>query len=395
MVLVSTSQYYGSVSAIIYGVTGELSSLPAAVHGHPLYLAGKGPELLALTATASFIASLFGLMLMLVTQFFSENLIWVFKQPVILTIYVIVMILLVILTKNKLLSLIMLLLGIVLGKAGYDTLFRTSFILPSHSSWDGGIPFYALFGGFIMFPVLIDCMRQSWNSTRSQNSDQYTNISARSRLRLLLRFPVVPSALRGTAIGSVMGLVPGASYLFSSSLAEKIEKKFRDDPVSKVVAAEAANNSGSITVLLPLMFFAIPIIPSESVILSIAETMGFGYTVSLDFVTQNLSWFVVVLLLANIFNWLVSGYFYKFLGEMYWKIKSWIYPFMLVFCGVLLFYVSWSDHNLMVSGTVFLVSLAIGIVIKNIESKFVMMFGFFMADFVIDEFYRLFVILFS
>lgn len=393
MVMVSTSQYYGSVSAIIYGVTGELSSLPAAVHGHPLYRAGRGSELLALTATASFMASIFGILLIVVTQFFTDSLIWFFKQHVILTVYSLVMVLLVVLTKNKILSLVMLMLGLLLGKMGYDTLFATSIILPRHSSWEGGIPFYSLFAGFIMFPILIECMRQNWAGVDSR--DNRINIRPIERLRLLLNFPYLPSVTRGTMIGSVVGLVPGASYFFSSNLAEKIEKRFTDDPARKVISAEAANNSGSITVLLPLMFFAIPIIPSESIILSIAETMGFGYTVSLDFMKDNLYWIVTILIGANLFNWLISGYFYKTIGDLYWKIRFWVYPIMLVFCSAVLLYIAWTDYNLMVSAVVFLIALFFGTVIKNIESKFVMMFGFFMADFVIDEFYRFFIVNFT
>jgi putative tricarboxylic transport membrane protein len=390
MVMVSTSQYYGSVSAIIYGVTGELSSLPAVVHGHPLYRSGRGSELLALTATSSFMASIFGILLIVITQFFSDSLIWFFKQHVILTVYSLVMILLVVLTKNKILSMVMLLLGLLMGKMGYDTLFATSIILPRHSSWEAGIPFYALFAGFIMFPILIDCMRQNWRST--DKKDAGINIKPRERLRLLVNFPHLGSVARGTLIGSVIGLVPGASYFFSSNIAEKIEKHYTDDPARKVVSAEAANNSGSITVLLPLMFFAIPIIPSESIILSIAETMGFGYTVSLDFMKNHLLDIVAILVVANLFNWLISGYFYKTIGDFYWKIKTWVYPTMLIFCTGVLLYVAWTDNNLMVSAVVFLIALLFGTIIKNIESKFVMMFGFFMADFVIDEFYRFFII---
>ena len=162
-----------------------------------------------------------------------------------------------------------------------------------------------------------------------------------------------------------------------------------------MISAEAANNSGSITVLLPLMFFAIPIIPSESIILSIAETIGFGYRVSLNLMKDNLYWIVTILIGANLFNWLISGYFYKTIGDLYWKIRFWVYPIMLVFCSAVLLYIAWTDYNLMVSAVVFLIALFFGTVIKNIESKFVMMFGFFMADFVIDEFYRFFIVNFT
>ena len=40
--LISSSQYFGSVSAVVYGVAGEISSAPAAENGHILFRQGKG-----------------------------------------------------------------------------------------------------------------------------------------------------------------------------------------------------------------------------------------------------------------------------------------------------------------------------------------------------------------
>ena len=40
--LISSSQYFGSVSAVVYGVAGEISSVPAAENGHALFRQGKG-----------------------------------------------------------------------------------------------------------------------------------------------------------------------------------------------------------------------------------------------------------------------------------------------------------------------------------------------------------------
>lgn len=393
-VLVSSSQYYGSVSAITYGVSGEISSLPAVVYGHPLYQQGKGSELLALTSTASLVASLFGISLMVIVQFYTENLIWFFKQNVIITVYSVILFLIVVLTKNKLLSFAMLLSGLVIGKMGFDPLFMTHIILPKYTAWEAGIPFYALFAGFLMFPILIDCFREQ-RLQKTYQSDFTMLINPIDRLKLLVSSNHWGSVFRGTLIGSLVGLVPGASYFFSSNIAAKIEKQIVDKPEKIVISAEAANNSGSITVLLPLLFFAIPIIASESIVLSLAETKGFGYTVSLSFLEENLYYFVMVLLIANLINWIIAGYFYKYVSDFYWKIKTWIYPVVLIFCFMMLLYVAYNDNNLLVNLVVFFIALPLGLSIKNVESKFVMMFGFFMSSFVIDEFYRFFIINFT
>ena len=392
VILISTSQYYGSVSAIIYGVTGEVSSLPAVRHGHPLYLSGRGSETLALTSTASFIASLLGISIIAVAQHYSEFFVLFFKQSVLLSIYIVVLVLLIVLTKNKVLSLAMLLIGLVLQKLGFDALYDTNILLPKYSEWQSGIPFYSLFAGFVMFPILLDCMKSQTSIEHRQ--ENLINIKPIERLRLLLRFPELGSVTRGSVIGSFVGLVPGASYMFSSNFADKIESRFSRDPMKRLVAAEAANNSGSITVLLPLFFLAVPIVPSESVILSIAESLGFGTSVGLSFVDENLSQILILMLLANVANWLLAGYFYQILSDIYCKMQKYVYHVLLVSCAGVLLWVAWLDHNLMVSIMVFLVILPLGMMIRNVESKFVLLFGFFMSDFIIDEFYRFFIIYF-
>ena len=56
-----------------------------------------------------------------------------------------------------------------------------------------------------------------------------------------------------------------------------------------MIAAETANNAASITALIPLLILAIPIIPSEALVLGIAEMQGFGISTSLKFILTNLN----------------------------------------------------------------------------------------------------------
>ena len=69
-VAMGTTQYFGSVPAIIYGVSGEVTSAPAMRYGHPLFLQGQGHQLVAATATGSYIAAVFGI---LIIYFLSKN----------------------------------------------------------------------------------------------------------------------------------------------------------------------------------------------------------------------------------------------------------------------------------------------------------------------------------
>ena len=68
-------QYYGSISSIIFGVMGEPTSQPAVDNGHELFRRGLGDKTLATTATSSFIASLFGVLIFCVCAKYSTFLI--------------------------------------------------------------------------------------------------------------------------------------------------------------------------------------------------------------------------------------------------------------------------------------------------------------------------------
>jgi putative tricarboxylic transport membrane protein len=75
----------------------------------------------------------------------------------------------------------------------------------------------------------------------------------------------VPAMLRGTALGSVLGVLPGGGAALSSFAAYAVEKKssrtperFGQGAIEGVAAPEAANNAGAQTSFIPLLTLGIP-----------------------------------------------------------------------------------------------------------------------------------------
>ena len=75
----------------------------------------------------------------------------------------------------------------------------------------------------------------------------------------------IPAMLRGTAIGSVLGVLPGGGAALSSFAAYAVEKKSSRQPerfgrgaIEGVAAPEAANNAGAQTSFIPLLTLGIP-----------------------------------------------------------------------------------------------------------------------------------------
>jgi len=390
--MLATSQYFGSVTAIAYGYPGEISSIPAVIHGHGMMKDGQGANALIITGTGSFVASMIGMAWLLILYLNASALGMLFRTHYLVPMFLLIMLMMVMITPRKLLSSIMLMLGLLLGKIGYDSLHAQHILIPMHTMMDAGIPFFPLFAGMIIVPLLIEFIKNNRCAALFELPDQ----SMFHRLRNLISFQQWSSMLRGSMIGSVIGLVPGASYMISSNVAESAEKQWNPNSSRKelLVAAESANNAACITVLIPLLVFAIPIIPSEAVVLSIAEGMGFGITTSLTFVQENLPKLILMLFVINLVNWLLAGYFYKIFIRLYHQIKDWIYPALLITVMALMITVAWLDHQLLLSIMVFGLSVIAGLLLRDQPSKMVMIFGFFLSDSVLDEIYRFVIIYF-
>jgi TctA family transporter len=75
----------------------------------------------------------------------------------------------------------------------------------------------------------------------------------------------IPAMLRGTTLGSVLGVLPGGGAALSSFAAYALEKKVSKTPerfgrgaIEGVAAPEAANNAGAQTSFIPLLTLGIP-----------------------------------------------------------------------------------------------------------------------------------------
>src|SRR5205823_8488470 len=74
-----------------------------------------------------------------------------------------------------------------------------------------------------------------------------------------------PAVLRGTGLGSVLGLLPGGGAMLASFASYAVEKKVSNDPtrfgkgaIQGVAGPESANNAGAQTSFIPLLTLGIP-----------------------------------------------------------------------------------------------------------------------------------------
>jgi len=212
---------------------------------------------------------------------------------------------------------------------------------------------------------------------------------------LLIDFRHWTSVARGGVIGFVVGLIPGCSYLISSNIASSVEGKIVKDnqSIKQLIAAESANNSGSISVLIPLLLLAIPIVFSEAVILGIAESKGFGYTTSLELFDQNFSYIIAVLFVANLINWTLTGVFYNVIVSVYSYLSKYVYLAVAIICMGMLSWQGYQEYRFWFSIISFLIAVTIGLLtMRYNDEKFVFVYTYFVSTIMSDEIYRQFII---
>ena len=97
----------------------------------------------------------------------------------------------------------------------------------------------------------------------------------------------IPSALRGTALGSLLGILPGGGAVLASFAAYTVEKKVVRNPsfafgkgaIQGVAGPEAANNAAAQTSFIPLLTLGLPSNPIMAIMMAImAMLMGMRMT---------------------------------------------------------------------------------------------------------------------
>lgn len=385
-VAMGTTQYFGSVPAIIYGVSGEVTSAPAVRYGHPLFLQGQGHRLMAVTATGSYIAALFGIAIiyflsknvMMFTPFLTNN--------VRAVMFVTTLTILVALADRKGVSAVMALVGILAGSIGYNSMFDVRVLVPAHTMFDAGLPANSVFTGLLVLPALVH-FRNMITPTAINSDSQYPSL--KTRFLNLLNLQYLPTITRSAFAGSLMGLIPGASFAVSSSVSAAVEKKvFGSDDFTTVVAAESSNNSAVVTALIPLLLLALPIVPSEAFVLGLAESNGFGVQTSYDFFLANINTILAVLLTVSTVNWIIAGVFYQAAQKIYTVLVPHVYTVLIVFAVLINFYAAYRENQLLFSAICLLIFYKLGRIIKSDDAKSIFLIAYFVSDELVVSLYH-------
>jgi putative tricarboxylic transport membrane protein len=254
------AQYGGSTTAILVNLPGESSSVVTALDGYQMARKGRAGVALATAGISSFIAGCVATLVLAAFATPMSELAFKFGPAEYFSLMVLGLVGAVVLASGSLIKAIgMILLGLVMGLVGTDVnsgVARYSFGVPELTD---GINFVALAMGVFGFAEILVNVEQGEH--RETFVSKVTNLfPTREDFR---RF--IPAAMRGTVLGTFLGMLPGGGATLSAFAAYTLEKKiskhgaeFGRGAIEGVAGPEAANNAGAQTSFIPLLTLGIP-----------------------------------------------------------------------------------------------------------------------------------------
>jgi TctA family transporter len=184
------------------------------------------------------------------------------------------------------------------------------------------------------------------------------------------RWPLAAgSVMRGSMIGSLVGLVPVIGNAITSQLAWRAEKHYYTNnsvrhSLNRLTSAESANNSGNVTVLLPLLMFGLPIVSSEMILYNMLSSQGWTHsTLTIGTVTL----IAAAAVIAAVLSWYLCGPAIKHLVK--WT-QSYIRQISLAAIAIAagsVLYSGYQSYNVLWYLTVLAISCLIGLFFRKLD----------------------------
>jgi putative tricarboxylic transport membrane protein len=269
-------QYLGSVMAIGAGVPGETNSLPAVHEGSLIRKVGNVKQAIRFTAIGSLLGATVAILMLILNWSLIQYSVYAWQTEIKIIILTGTLIMLVLWSENKIfINLLLVTLGIVLGKIGVDKTTNDVWTPFGLEFFTYGIPFLTVLIVIYALPIL---WRNSYSPDSHLKNHESTDLLNQYGLPTE-KFPYM-SSIRGSIIGFFAGFIPALSYSISSKIAWLFEKtKYKQNNYShslhRLVSAESANNAASLSAVIPLIMFGVPIIASETILFNLITAKGF------------------------------------------------------------------------------------------------------------------------
>jgi putative tricarboxylic transport membrane protein len=348
------SQYGGSTTSILMKVPGESASVVTCLDGYQMALRGRAGSALAIAALGSFFAGIVGTML---NVFFGPEFARIalaFGSAEYFGLMLLGLSISIAMSSGGMLgSIAMVVVGLVLGSIGRDIntgYGRLTFDIPELSDGIGFVPLaVGLFG-------IAEVMR---NLAGGEGSGSMVKAVGRLWPSPEEARRAAPAVLRGTLLGTILGILPGGGSILAAFTSYGLERRLSRRPqefgqgaVEGLAGPESANNAAAQASFIPLLTLGIP--PNAVLALLVGGMMIHGITPGPTVMTErpDLFWGLIAsMLLGNIMLVIINlplvGIWVQFLKVPY----RLMFPAIFLFCCIGVYGVN---------GSVFEVYLAVG-----------------------------------
>ena len=331
------SQYGGSTTAILLNIPGETSSVVTAIDGYQMARNGRAGVALFTAGMGSFFAGCVATLVLAAFAAPLSQLAFKFGPAEYFSLMVLGLIGAVVLASGSLIKAIgMIVLGLLMGLIGTDVnsgVSRYAFDIPELSD---GIGFVAVAMGVFGFAEIMGNLEKTDEDEGFLNK-MTTMIPTKEDVKRM-----IPSILRGTFIGSILGILPGGGAALASFGAYSVEKKsskysheFGKGAIEGVAGPESANNAAAQTSFIPLLTLGIP--PNAVMALMVGAMTIHNIQPGPQVMTSNpaLFWGLIASMwIGNVMLILLNlpliGIWVKLLKIPY----RFMYPAILVFCCI-------------------------------------------------------------
>ncbi|MET8870202.1 tripartite tricarboxylate transporter permease [Nonomuraea sp. NPDC004580] len=258
------AQYGGSTTAILINLPGESSAAVTALDGHEMARQGRAGPALATAAIGSFIAGTVATVVLAVAAPPLARVALQFGPAEYFSLVLLGLIVSIALARGTALkALAMIALGVLLGTVGQDLYTGTPRFVLGRRELYGGIDFVSVAVG--MFGVA-EILRNL------ESGQARTAIVSRVRHLWPTREDwrrIAGPILRGTGLGSALGVLPGGGHVLASFTSYAVEKRisrrreeFGHGAIEGVAGPESANNAAAQTSFIPLLTLGLPAHPA-------------------------------------------------------------------------------------------------------------------------------------
>ncbi len=337
------AQYGGSTTSILVNLPGETSSVVTAIDGYQMARQGKAGRALAVAAIASFFA---GTVCTFMIAMFAPPLAAIalkFGPAEYFSLMVLGLVASIVLANGSILhALAMIVLGLLLGLVGTDVNSGVQRYAFGIAELGDGIGFVIVAMG--MFGIGEIIANLEGEGTRDV---MVKAVKGLMPTREDLRRMIAPT-LRGTALGSVLGILPGGGAALASFGAYALEKRvsknrheFGKGAVEGVAAPEAANNAGAQMSFIPMLTLGIPSNPVMALMIGAMIIQGIQPGPAVMTEQPALFWGLIASmwignLMLLVLNLPLIGIWVKMISVPYHL----LYPMILVFCSIGVFSLS-------------------------------------------------------